>query len=304
MNAKLAHPRYWLTWLVLGFGWLLAQLPYVVQRWLGNRLGDLFCLLRLKRLRIAERNIDACFPELTEIQRSRLVKEHMRALGLGLFEMLICWFGRKAAIVNRFEFVGEEHLTKYTDQGVLLLSLHFTNLEICAPILGTRIPLIGIQRTHDNPIIEYLQSRGRIRYHPASGPHELMDRDDVRGMVKALRQKKTMLTFPDQDLGERRSVFAPFFGVQTATSIAPFKLAAAGRAKVLPVLFTRPSPSTYRIEIFPALENYPTGDDVADATRFNKLAEDFILDGPERYLWVHRRFKTRPKGEPSLYKDL
>lgn len=259
-------------------------------------------------MRIAERNIAACFPQKSDREQQELLRKNMRALGLGLFETLICRFGRSSLLTRRFQFVGEENLRETEDQGVILLVFHFSNIELCAAALFSKLPLLVVYRPHDNPVIEYTQRR---RWSPHAGTvidedrdSHLFDRADVRGMIKALRQKKNLWIAADQDLGVKRSMFSPFFGVQTATPLAPAKLAASGKAKVLPITFTRPDAGTYRIEIHPALENYPSGDNQEDVNRFNKIAEEAVLREPESYLWAHRRFKTRPQGEPPFYQNL
>ena len=283
-------------------------MPYPLQYWLGHRLGDLLVLFRPKRVRVAERNIEACFPQITPSERKKLLHKNMQALGLGFFETLICRFGSLKLLRDRFEIVGQENLDQYKDQGVILLVFHFSNIELCAAALFSRLPLLVVYRPHDNPVIEYTQRR---RWSPHSGSvrsedrnSHLFDRADVRGMIRALQQNKNIWIAADQDLGRKRSVFSTFFNIHTATPMAPAKLASSGNAKVLPVVFTRPDSGTYRIEIMPALENYPLGDDQADADRFNKVVEQAVLKEPESYLWAHRRFKTRPEGEPPFYQDL
>jgi len=231
----------------------------------------------------------------------------MRALGLGLFETLICRFGNLNILRDRFEVLGEEHLQNNADQGVVLLVFHFASIELCAAALYSRFPLLVVYRPHDNALIEYTQRRRWTRDKNVTGTggeSSLFDRADVRGMIKALRDGKNLWIAADQDLGRKRCVFSAFFGVQTATPLAPAKLAESGRAKVLPVAFTRPNKDGYRIEIFPALENYPVGDDQKDADLYNEIAEQIVRREPESYLWAHRRFKTRPEGESSFYQDL
>lgn len=292
----------------MAVGWLIAQLPYPLLYWLGHRIGDLLYILRPKRTRVAERNIAACFPQMSDREQQELLRKNMRALSLGLFETLLCRFGPLSLLTERFEFVGEENLSQIEGQAAILLVFHFSNIELCAAALFSKLPLLVVYRPHDNPVIEYTQRR---RWSPHSGSvsnedrkSHLFDRADVRGIVKALRQKKSIWIAADQDLGIKRSSFSPFFGIQTATPLAPAKLAASGKAKVLPVVFTRPDAGTYRIEILPVLEDYPSGDSQTDADRFNQIAEKAVLAEPESYLWAHRRFKTRPQGEPPFYQDL
>ncbi len=272
---------------------------------MGHRIGDLLCLFRPKRVRVAQKNISACFSGLSSEQQKAMLRKNMRALGLGLFEILICRFGSLSILTNRFEIVGGEHLEKYADSGVVLLVFHFSNIELCAAALYSRFPLLVVYRPHDNPVIEYTQRR---RWSPIEGgllegdrQSHLFDRADVRGLIKALRHNKNIWIAADQDLGKKRCVFSSFFGIQTATPLAPAKLTASGRAKALPVVFTRPTKNKYRIEILAALENYPAGDDQIDADRFNEIAEKVVMQEPESYLWAHRRFKTRPEGEPPFY---
>jgi Kdo2-lipid IVA lauroyltransferase/acyltransferase len=154
-------------------------------------------------------------------------------------------------------------------------------------------------RPHNNPVYDFVQRRGRLARSKSS---DVYTRDDVRGLARALRKGRVIWYAPDQDYGRRQSVFAPFFGVPASTVTATGRFAQLGNARILPFTHVRlPGTAGYRVTIHPPLENCPTGDDLADATRINALAEHFIRQQPDQYLWAHRRFKTRPPGEKSLY---
>lgn len=292
---------------MVGFGWLIAQLPYGVHYFLSYLIGDALYFTKPKRLRIAKKNIAACFPDLSDQERDLMLRKNMRSLSLGLFETLICRFGRASIFHKRFEVVGEQCLQEHQGEGKILLVFHCASMELCAAALFVRFPLLVVYRPHDNPVIDYTQNRRWSLHRGAMSETDqsshAYSRKDVRGMVKALRQGKNLWIAADQDLGDKRSVFSTFFGVPAATPMSPAKLAQSGRALALPVSFTRPDWKSYRIEIHPPLEGYPVGDDRADADRFNQLAERIISIEPESYLWVHRRFKTRPDGEADFYAD-
>ncbi len=236
-----------------------------------------------------------------------MLRDNMRALGLGLFETLICRFGNLKILRDRFEIVGEEYLQQPEGQGIILLVFHFSNIELCAAALYSRFPLLVVYRPHDNPVVEYSQKRRWTEDKNVTGSGKdsaLFDRADVRGMIKALRAGKKLWIAADQDLGRKRCIFSPFFGIQTATPLAPAKLAETGRAVVLPVAFSRPDKDNYRIEILPPLKDYPLGNDQQDADLYNQIAEQIVRREPQNYLWAHRRFKTRPEGEAPFYRDI
>ena len=300
LTLRLFGPRYWLTWLWLGLAWLLVLLlPYRTQLWLGAGLGRLLAWLIPRRRRIAARNLELCFPELGPAQRATLLQQHYRNLGIGVFETGIAWWWPDRRFARLLRFEGLEHLQNLGNRGALLLSPHLTSLEIGWSAISLKLCLDGMYRPNNNPVLDYVQHRGRERRLRMG---RARPRDDLRGILKALRQGRILWYAPDQDYGPRRSIFAPLFGHAAATVTATARLAARTGAAVLHyTYFRRADGRGYHIRVYPPLAAFPSGDDLADATRINRLVEHYIRQCPEQYLWVHRRFKTRPPGAASLY---
>jgi KDO2-lipid IV(A) lauroyltransferase len=301
-TLSLLHPRYWLTWLGFGLWWLLAQLPYRWQLKLGHGLGWLLYRVAKRRRRIAERNIALCFPELSAQEQERLVRGTIDSTAIAVFESGMAWFWPVRRLRKLFHVVGLEHLkeAERQGQGVLLMAMHFTNLDIGAGMLCLEHSIDGVYRPHDNPVYDYVQRRGRESNNPDS---KTVRRDDVRTIVKRLRSGRAIWYAPDQDYGPKHCVFVPFFGVPAATITATAQLARLGQAQVIPFVQTRlPNGRGYEIKVYPAVEGFPSGDEQADAARINAVIEARVRENPEQYMWVHRRFKTRPPGEPSFYR--
>lgn len=298
-SVTLLHPRYWLTWLGFGLWWLVAQLPYQWQLSLGRGLGRVLYHLAKRRRRIAERNIALCFPELSAREQQALVRTNIESTAIAVFESGMAWFWPPARLKKLFRVEGLEHLqaAEAAQQGVLLLAMHFTNLDIGGMLLRQVHKIDAMYRPHNNAVYDYLQRRGRERI-PGS---RLYPREDLRQIVKDLRAGRAIWYAPDQDYGQRSGVFAPFFGVPAATVTATAQLARLGKAQVVPFVQTRQPRGGYVVKIYPPLQGFPTGDDLADATRINALVEARVRENPSQYMWVHRRFKTRPEGEPSVY---
>ncbi len=293
-----AHPRYWGTWCMLGFFWLVAQIP---MRWtlpVGKRLGRLLYRVARSRRRVAATNVALCFPALDEIARAQLVRDIFDNVGMGFVETTVALWGPDWQFTDRYTLVGIDilHQLDAEGHGVLLLGGHYTTLDFAGRIMGLNIECDMIYRVDHNPLLAVAMARARERY---SG--QCIARDDLRLLVKNLRRGHRIWYAPDQDYGMGQSVFAPFFNIPAATVIATAKLAAMGRARVVPFEHWRDKKGHYHVQIKPPLEEYPSGDDVADAARTNAVVESVVQRYPAQYLWVHRRFKTRPPGEPSLY---
>lgn len=296
-DAKLLKPRYWGVWFGYGLLALLTLLPFKVQMFLGKWLGRLSMKILKKRLHITRRNIQLCFPDLSPEEQEQRVIRNFEETGRGIFDTGIAWFWPEWRMRRHMRLEGEEHLKAALDsgKGIILLSAHFLTLEVQARMYGIQKPGIGVYRPHNNPLMEFFQVWGRTRSNEA-----LVDRKDVRGIIKALRHGHTIWYAPDHDYGPHRSVFAPLFGVPAATVTGTATLAKVKNTLVLPSYAMRDDKG-YTLVLEAPPENYPTGDDLADATITNGLVERAIMRQPEHYMWLHRRFKTRPEGEPSLY---
>lgn len=290
-------PRYWGHWLAVGILWSASHLPLGLQHWLGNRLGDLFYLLGRRRRNIARINIDLCFPELDEAERARLVRAHFRAAGFGLFETTLSWWGSDRRLRKLVRTEGLEHLqgALARGKGALLLSAHFTTLELVGRLLILFQPFAAMYRPHENPVVEYLFARNRSRHCDRA-----IRRDDVKGLLRALKDNLPVWYAQDQSKGGKNSVIVPFFGEPAATQTSTHRIARASGAPVLPFFGMREPDGRYRLTIHPPLEDFPTDDPVADTARVNAVIEDAVRSAPEQYFWAHRRFRKR-KGLADPY---
>jgi len=298
--SKLLHPRYWLTWFGLGVLWLLVQLPYPLLMRLGAAAGKRSRHFLKRRERIARRNIELCFPQLTEEEREVLIADNFKSLGMALAETGIAWFWPDARVRRYFQVVGLQNLknAQKNHRGVMVIGVHFMSLELCVRITGLCQPMMAMYRPHNNQAMEWVQTKGRMRSNKA-----MIDRRDLRGMVQALKQGEAVGFAPDHDYGPKGSVFAPFFAVEkAATTNGTFVLSRLAKPAMLTIVLIRNADrSGYQLIIQPELQDYPYEDEAAAAAYMNKVIEKEILRAPEQYLWLHRRFKTRPPCEASPY---
>lgn len=296
----LLHPRYWLIWCGLGALWLVVQLPYPVLLHLGRLLGRLARPFLKRRENIAARNIALCFPHWSEKQRAELLTENFASLGMALPETGMAWFWSDRRIRKWTEVEGLSNLqaAQRPGRGVMVIGTHFMTLELGGRTMGLAQPMMATYRPHDNPMMEWVQTRGRLRSNKA-----MIGRKSLRKLVCELKKGEAVWFAPDQDNGRKGSVFVPFFAVaRAATTSGPFVVSRLSGAVMLTVSLIRKNDgSGYRLIIGHELKDYPVEDEQAAAACMNKLIEQEILRAPEQYLWVHRRFKTRPLGEASLY---
>lgn len=301
-RAAFLHPRFWPLWLGLALLWLVVQLPYAWLLGLGRGLGALMLLGARSRRLIAARNLELCFPELSAAERARLLRDNFASNGIAFFEMAMSWWWPRARLARLAHIEGLEHLqaAQREGQGVILMSLHFTTLEIGAALLGQRHTIDGMYREHDNPLFDYIQRRGRERHNRDA---TAIEREDVRAMLKVLRAGRAIWYAPDQDYGRKQSIFVPLFGVPAATVTATTKFARLGKARVVPFTQQRLADgSGYRLVVHAPLADFPGESEEADCLRINQWIEQVVRECPEQYLWAHRRFKTRPEGAESLYR--
>jgi KDO2-lipid IV(A) lauroyltransferase len=297
--TELYHPRYWPSWLAIGLLRLISLLPYGAKLAAGRALGLLIYRLGKRRRHITETNIRLCFPELDEAQQADLVREVFIQNGIGFFEIAWAWWASEKDIAGRFRVEGLEHLQAANAEGagVVLVGAHFVHLDLCGLMMNQVSPLDVIYRRNNNPVFEHVITKGRKRVF-----ENVLERSDMRGIVRKLREGRVIWYSPDQDFGGRQSVFAPFFGVTASTLTTTAQLARMGRANICCGFHYRdPVSHQYRIVFKPVPGDFPSGDDVADATLINQMIEAGIREEPAQYMWVHRRFKTRPPGEASLY---
>ena len=295
----LIAPRYWPTWLGLGLLRLCEPLPFGFLVWLGNRIGGVLARMPLPFVRIARRNLELCLPEISGDERQRLLVEHFRSVGIGIFETAMSWWSSDARIAKLTRLEGEEHLAAALERGrgAILLSAHFTTLEIGARTLCVRMPTNIMYRPTSNLVLERFLLRNRGRQ-----AKRAIRRDDVRLLVTALKANEPVWYAPDQSYRKKGAEMVPFFRIPAATNTATSRLARMTGAAVLPYFPERlPGSQGYRMVIYPMLENFPTDDPAADAERFNGLIEAQIRRVPAQYLWIHRRFKGLSPEYPDYY---
>lgn len=294
------HPRWWPTWCLIGFIWLAAHLPIRLQWWLGRGLGWLAFHLAKRRRQISQVNIDLCFPQMTRRQRDELVMRSFVSNGIGFFEVGIAWFRSPQRYADITRVHGLEHLQAglAEKKGVILLGGHYSTLDLGGSLISLFIDADVMQRDHNNRLMNAVMTRARERRYGVA-----LNSKDLRGLLRCLRANRPVWYAADQDYGRKGIVFAPFFGVPAGTITATARIAERSGCAVVPFShFRREGKPGYDIYFGPALEGFPSGDDVADATRTNAVVEEALRRHPDQYLWMHRRFKTRPeRGQPGLY---
>ncbi|PBQ25760.1 lipid A biosynthesis lauroyl acyltransferase [Shewanella algae] len=300
-SAHLYHPKFWLLWLAVGLARLTLLLPLKWQMKLGSGIGLLAMKLAGSRVNTAKRNLELCFPQMSEAERETLLRRNFQETGKAIFDTINAWWWSNDKVQKHMQIKGQEHVeqTLAAGQGVILFAVHCLPLEMGARIFGQFQPGVGVYRPHNNPVMEYLQVKGRLRSNKA-----LVPKRDLRQMVRCLRNPDVIWYTADQDFGRSSAIFIPFFAVPDAATITGgTTLAKLGKAKVLPFFVERNADDTgYNIEIQAPLDNFPGENEVEDAKRGNGIVEQLISRNPAQYMWLHRRFKTRPnESDPSLY---
>jgi KDO2-lipid IV(A) lauroyltransferase len=299
-RLALLSPRCWLSWFALGAIWLLARLPYRALFACGRGLGRLTAHLPGERRHVAQRNLDLCLPQLSPADRAALLHATLSDLGMMFVEFALAWMGSERALARvPCAIEGLEHLDacRRIGQGVLLVGAHFSHLELCARLVSQRIRIAGMYRVMDDPAFEWSVLRARLRYADA-----MFAKDDLRATVKYLRRGGTVWYAPDQDMRGKDSVFVPFFGAPAATITATHHLARLSGAAVIPFFHKRNADGRgYSLRLEAPLADFPGSDIMLDTARVNAQIERMVREAPEQYLWIHKRFKSRPAGEVPLY---
>ena len=287
--------------LLLSLLWLLHWLPLGVQAVLGRGLGRLLYALAGSRRRIALRNLELCFPELPTERREAIAREHFQWLGRSILERGLLWYAAPKRLKRLIRIEGDVQLAERSERPVMWLVPHFMALDVAGAsvLLFQKRKGISIYQEQSDPVMDAAIRRGRLRL----GNAEIFPRDDSgKALFRAIRRGDAFFNLPDMDFGARDAAFVPFFGVQAATLLAPSRLARALNMIVQPVLAEiLPGGEGYRVHFMPPWDDFPTDDALADTARMNRWIEEQIRAHPAQYLWVHKRFKTRPAGEASLY---
>jgi len=292
-------PRYWPIWLIIGLLKLLIKLPYKSQLTIGRVIGWFMYKIPSKMRHTSLVNLRLCYPELSEQEQMQLLRRNFAAVGIGVMEMALGWWASDAKIkqlahIQGFEYI-ENALKK--SKGVILCSAHFTSLELAGRLIAKSAPIVAMYRSQKHPLFEKITKHAREQHY-----HRLIQREDIRGMLRCLKDNLCVWYAADIDAGAKNSVFVPFFGVPAASITATSRYAKISGAAVIPVAFyRRDDGSGYDLIAQPALEGFPTDNIEADITRVNQALENTIRQKPDQYLWQYKRFKTRPEGQKRFY---
>lgn len=295
-------PRFWPVWAGLGLLRLTIMLPFPARLAVGRWVGRLSMRLGSRRRLIAQRNLALCFPEMDETERARLLAEHFESLGMALVETAMCWWSSDHEIRRLVSVEGLENLERAMapGKGAIMLTGHFTTLDLGGRFVTMLAPVAAVYRPHGNALFDEIVKRGRER-----SARETIPKQDVRGIIRALRDNRAIWFAPDQSHRRRHSAAVPFFGVLAPTNTATSTFARLSGAPVVPFFPVRlPDAAGYRLVVLPALEDFPGDDPAADAARINGLLEAQIRRHPAQYLWVHRRFKPTGPDAPDHYSGI
>lgn len=286
--------------LALGFLWLFHWLPLPVQAAFGVAVGKLLYRVAGGRRRVALRNLELCFPGMPAAERERLARRNFEWVTRSILERGLLWYGSEARLRRLIHVEGDIGFAASTDQAVMWLVPHFVGLEFAGTTSAMQPRrVVSMYQTQSNAVIDAALKRGRLRWNNG----DLLPRhENALPLMKAIKRGMVFLNLPDMDFGARDAAFVPFFGVPAATLLAPSRLAKSLKMAVQPVVTEiLPSGRGYRVRYLDPWLDFGSDDAAADTLRMNRWIESEILKNPEQYLWVHKRFKTRPAGEPSLY---
>jgi KDO2-lipid IV(A) lauroyltransferase len=285
--------------IAIGAMWLLHFLPLAVLSRLGVLLGAILRLVARERRVVCDTNLARCLPAMSAIDRDRLAQNHFNLLGRAILERSVLWWGSAGRITSMFDMAGIEHLHRLRGQPVILFAPHFLGLDAGFTRLSCDFDLAAIYANQKSAPMNTMLRKGRTRFRL----QRLFSRQEgVRAALGALREGSPLYYLPDQDYGPRDAIFVPFFGIPAATITGLSRLARISNAAVLPcVTLMRPGGQGYSLCIYPPWEDFPSGDDAADARRMNAFIEERVRENPEQYYWAHKRFKTRPPGEAPFY---
>ncbi|TFW30657.1 LpxL/LpxP family acyltransferase [Duganella callida] len=287
--------------LLLGLMWLLHWLPLPLLGRIGKFVGNVLFVVMSPRRHITLTNLRLCMPELTEAERVQIARQHFQAYSRSILERSILWWAPEARLKRliRLEPHGVIPVAAMTEKPTILLCPHFVCLDVAGAAIAMEASASSMYVAQKSPAFDKVLRDGRARFKPV----KLFTRQDgIKPILRALRDKLPYFMLPDMDFGEKDAEFVPFFGIEAATLTATARIAATTGAQVMPVIATfLPDYQGYGVKFYPVWDNYPGDDMVAATRRMNAFIEERVREAPAEYFWTHKRFKTRPNGEPSLY---
>ena len=295
-------PAYWPTWLGLGLLRLICWLRHRMALGVGRSIGRAGYRVAGKRRAVVRRNLELCFPDMSAEERNALVRRHFEALGMSLVEMGLGRWASDEYLNSMTDIVGVEHLQQALvgGKGVILLSAHFTTLELSGRVLKMNAPPYdAVYRKSRSPFLTEILITGRER-----SVDNTIEKRDIKGMVRSLRSGRSVWYAPDQSYNRKGAEVVPFFGVPSMHTTATSTLARLGKASVVPFFPQRTPDGRYLLRLLPPLTDFPSGDVVKDTQQYVRVLEEHIRRCPEQYLWLHRKFKGLPESYPDFYADL
>ena len=284
--------------LVFGFMWLVHFLPFRAVAAIGEGLGAILFWLIPERRRVTRINLAKCFPQWSEERREALARAHFRAFVRSFIDRGILWWSSAERVAKLVDIEGMEHLQALAGKRVVLFAPHFVGLDAGGIRIAKDWPrMASMASRQKDPLFDRLLHRGRLRF----GGNLYSRQDGIRKVLRAVEGGETFYYLPDMDFGPRAAVFVPFFGVPAATTVGLSYIARTTQAHVVPCVTRMLPDGRYVARLYPAWTGYPSGDDTADARRMLAFIEERVLEMPEQYFWMHKRFKTRPQGEPKFY---
>jgi len=288
-----------MTRIGLAVVWLLRLLPLSLLALVGRITGLLLYAVARERRQVVITNLTLCFPQWSQTERRRIVRRHFQCFARSLLEHGILWWSSKSRVQRVVRVAGLEHWQAVHDKPVIWLAPHFVGLDMGGARIITEWRGVSVYSNQKDPVFNKVLLHGRTRF---VKPVLFSRQDGIRPVVKAIREGLPFYYLPDMDFGERDSVFVPFFGVQAATITGLSRLARLARAVIVPAVTQQlPGAQGYELRFYPAWENFPSGDEEADARRMNEFIEARVREMPEQYYWLHKRFKTRPPGGTAFY---
>ncbi len=301
-ERRFLYPKFWHVWLGVGILYTISWLPYRILLLLGKGFGRILLLVAKKRALVARRNLQLTFPHWSDAQVEEVFRANIDRTGMALFETAMGWWWPDWRIKKHMSFEGEENVMGPIRQGkgVFGLAIHNVNLEFCCRGISFLHPSIAFYRKHNNPLVDYLQYHGRNR-----GNKYMIDKRNAKALIQAMNEGELCLYLPDQDYGPAQSIFVPFGGVEkTATTTATIMF--AERADCVPLLLSPMyTKDGYKLKFYPAIDYLADTDKERALTLLNQDILSMVEEQPESYLWMHKRFKTRPPEAPdSLYEHI
>jgi len=299
-NKNFLHPKFYPTWILVFLMKISARIPFKVQLKIGRLIGRLMFIFSGHLKKVAKKNLGLCFPEKNKQQITFLLKKNFEEMGISIFETANAYFADNSKISKRLVIKNDKYLQDAIQDGksIILLASHFLSLMLGSRALLLNYSIANIYRPQNNQLFDEVMRRGFV-----DNGAIMIKNSDTRSMLKAIKSKTPIWYAPDQDLGPKNTIFAPFFNITTATVSATSRLAHNSNTVVIPYHFNRQK-DNYIMEFLKPLRAYPTKDPVKDASKTNAILEKQILKYPDQYLWIHKRFKTRPDGETGYYENL